>query len=278
MQIHVREVGIGGTVDRPALLVVAAQAVVLRQRMEQLSTQPQPLGAGAHAHGRERPLGAMDLPAAAVGVEKKVQQRPGPEQGRQGLQTGLGLPQVVQHPHRIDVVEGAFPLELQQAAVLDANPGLGPATGAAQPLTGHRQRAGGDVHRQDLGPRVEVGEVVGAHPGAAAGIQDPQGLARLGLGRQCTGAGGIGRVHAPAPVVPGWWPVLKGITGVGETVVEVAYHRGGGIGWGLGHAVGQAQGSCAEMHPNGEHFMDGGAVAAEPTAGCKHLFMGPREA
>ena len=251
VQVHVREVGIRGAIQGPALLMVAPQPVVLRQLRQQLAAQLQTRRSGAHGEGREGALGAVDLPATPIGIQKQVQERPGLQQGRQGPQTRLRLPQVVQDPHGIDVVEGALPLQLQQAAVLDPHLGLLMAAGTAQPLAGHLQGAGRDIHRQDLGPRIEMGQVVGADPGAATGIQDPQGLPGGPRRRQRAGAGGSGRIHAPAPVVSRRRAVLEGITGVGKAVVEGAHHRGGGIGGGLGHGRRTGTGGAAGQRLTG---------------------------
>ena len=98
---------------------MAPQAIALWQLLEQLAAEPQALLARADAQQTQGPLAAMDFPAAAIGIQEKMQQGARLEQGRQGGQAGLGLAQVVQYPHRIDVIEGAFALELQQAALLD---------------------------------------------------------------------------------------------------------------------------------------------------------------
>ena len=157
MEVHVGEVGICRRIQGPALPVVAGEAVAVRQLLKQLAAQAQPFLPRTHAQQAQGPLAAVDFPAAAVGIEKQMEHPPWLEQGRQGGQPRLGLAQVVQDPHRIDVVEGAFASQLQQAALLDPNGGTLVAAGASQPLPGHGQGPGTDIHRQQFAAWIEMG-------------------------------------------------------------------------------------------------------------------------
>ena len=78
----------------------------------------------------------------------------------------------MQHPDGIDVVEGPLSSQVQQAPVFDAELGLLKRTGAAAALPSHLQRSRRNIHSQDLGPWIQVSEVVGTHAGPAARIQD----------------------------------------------------------------------------------------------------------
>ena len=109
MQVHVSEIRVGGTVHRPALPVMAGQAVALRERLQQLPSQPQALGSGAGIQQFKRGLGAVNLPAPCIRIQKEVEQTIGRQQSGQGAQPRLRLIEMVQHPYGIDVVEGAFP-------------------------------------------------------------------------------------------------------------------------------------------------------------------------
>ena len=214
------------------------------------------------------PLGAMDFPAAAVGIEEKMHQSPGSQQPRQGPQPLLWFAQVVQHPHRIDVVKGALTGQVEQAALLDAQLlHLGGGAGAASALPGHLQSPGADIHRKHRRAWVEVTEVIGADTGAAAGIQNsPAAGAAAGPGGQAAGGCCPGTVNAPAPVVTGRWPVLKGVARVGEAVVEGAHHRRGGITDGHGGIGGYMPSFSRPPTPRLR------------SSGCKHLFkagLGP---
>ena len=46
------------------------------------------------------------------------------EQRRQGLQAGLGIVEVMQHPNAVDVLKGSFTCQVQQAALLKTHRGL----------------------------------------------------------------------------------------------------------------------------------------------------------
>ena len=246
VQVHVGEVGIRRRVQGPTLLVVAAQPVILRQIRKQLPAKPQTLLVGDHAEVLEGPLNAVDLPATAVGIQKQMQQPARGQQAGQGGQACFRFAQVMQHPHGVDVIERAFALQLQQAALLDPQAsGEGTAAGAPQAFPSHLQGASTDVHRQDLGARIEMGQVIGAHPGAAARIEEPRRRHRQG---QAPRAGAEGGGMAPTPVVTGRGTILEGIPWVGEAVVEGAHHGGGGIGGSLGHGG-------RVVHRSGEPFM-----------------------
>ncbi len=60
----------------------------------------------------------MDLPATGIGIKKEMQQTRRSQAIRQGAQPRFRLIQVMQHPHRVDVVERALPIEIQQVASL----------------------------------------------------------------------------------------------------------------------------------------------------------------
>ena len=129
---------------------MAGEAVAFGQLVKELAAQAQPFLPRAHVQQAQGPLAAMDFPAATIGIKEEMEHPPWLEQGRQRGQTRLGLPQVVQDPHRIDVVEGPFTAQLQQAALLDPYRGTLVAAGAAQPFAGHGQGTGTDIHRQEL--------------------------------------------------------------------------------------------------------------------------------
>ena len=138
-----------------------------------MAPQLQPQFARAHLQQAEGPLAAVDLPATGIGIQEQMQYPLGRQLGRQGPQARLGLVQVVQHAHRVDVVEAAAGLQIQQAALLDAQLlHLGGGPGAAGALSRQLQGSAADIHRQHPAARVEVAQVVGAHPGAAACIED----------------------------------------------------------------------------------------------------------
>ena len=247
-------------VHGPALLVVAPQPVGLRQGLEQLPPELQTLHATAHPQPHQAALRAMDLPAAALGIQKEVEQAARAQPISQGPQALLRLVEMVENPHRIDVIEGLLPRQIQQAALLDAQlPHLLDGTGAAGALAGQLEGTGADVDRQHRGGGVEVAEIVGAHPGAATGVEDAPGpRAPWGQGGQTAAGKRPGTVDAPAPVVPGGRAILEGIAGVGETVVEGTHHGGGGITGGHGCRVA------------------GGSISCRGPERCKHLFIALR--
>ena len=53
-----------------------------------------------------------------------MQDAAGGEQRRQGLQAGLGIVEVMQHPNAVDVLKGSFTRQVQQAALLKPHRGL----------------------------------------------------------------------------------------------------------------------------------------------------------
>ena len=169
----------------------------------------------------------------------------GGETPSQGAQPCFRLIQMVQHANRVDVVERAFVVQVQQAALfLTQRAHLGGSSGALQTLASHRQGPFADVDPEDVGTWVEMAEVVGAHPGAATGIQD---AGPLRARRHHPMDGSEDAQVAPTPVVSRWWTVLQRITREGKTVVEGAHHRSGGIPEpGVSHA-GEI-GSCRAFH------------------------------
>ena len=147
MEIHVGEVGIRRRIQGPTFPLLTGETVACGQHLEELATEPQPLRPRAHGQQTQGALAAVDFPTATIGVEEEMQHPPWLEQGRQGGQTCLGLAQVVQHPHRIDVIKGAFAGQIQQAALLDPHRRTLVAARASQPLPGHGQGAGTDINR-----------------------------------------------------------------------------------------------------------------------------------
>ena len=236
MEIHVGEVGIGRRVEGPALLVMTPQTIGFRECCEEMATEAQAFCTRAHAEQAKGPLAAMDLPATAIRVEKQMEKSSRAEEPRQSLEACLRFPEVMEHTHRIDVVEGTFALKIEQAALHHPDLGTLVATGTAQTLPGHGQRAGTDIDRQDLTAWIEVGQVIGAHPGATAGIENPPGGFCHGQG---AGDRAEGAVQAPSPVVSGGCPVLERIRWIGETVVKGAHDGGGGIPWTVIHPLDQ---------------------------------------
>ena len=272
MEVHVGEIRVRRGIEGPALLVVTAQSIGRGQGFNQTSPQAQALLTRADPQQAEGPLGAVNFPAAAIGIQEEVQHSTGLQQGGQGLQACLGLPEVVEHPNGIDVVEGGFPAQVEQAALLKAQrAGLASGPRAAGALAGHLKGSSADIHGEDLGTWIEVGQVIGADPRAAARIQDPPGPGAFRRpGEEGAGHKGAGTIDTPAPVVSRRCAVLKGIAGVGEAVVKGTHHRGGGIGV-SGHGISNGQGACF-----GEHFM-GSPLDQHPNpSSCKHLFMPPQ--
>merc|ERR1712185_101430 len=89
----------------------------------------------------------------------------------EGLQSCLGLIEVVENTHRIDVVEGSFTLEIQEAALLlTQGAHLLRCTGTGTSLAGHRQRPFTDIHPEHIRSRIQMAEVVGADACSASGI------------------------------------------------------------------------------------------------------------
>ena len=139
------------------------------------------------------------------------------------LQPGLGLIEVMQNADGIDVVERGFITEIEQAAALlpQRRHRLdGPRS--EETLPSHLQSPLADIHRQHLRAGIEMAEVIGAHTGAAAGIQDPRLITArrtAAMDRRQNAA------MAPAPVVSGWRSVLKRIPGKGKAVIERTHYR-----------------------------------------------------
>ena len=173
----------------------------------------------------------------------------------------------MQHSHRVDRVKWPLLLEVQQAASLDAQlPHPLSPPGAPQAFPRHLKGPGTDVHGQNRRVGVEVAEVVGAHAGAAAGVEHPPGPGPPAGGpwrqrptHRCHDA-----IDAPTPVVARGWSVLERIAGEGEAVVEGAHHRRGGIQRGGGlQGRGASQGWGGQLL-HGERVLSSSRALALP--------------
>jgi hypothetical protein len=60
----------------------------------------------------------MDFPAPCICIKKEMEQSLGSEKACEGREPGLRLPQMVKHTHGIDVIEGSFISQIQQAPLL----------------------------------------------------------------------------------------------------------------------------------------------------------------
>ena len=119
-----------------------------------------------------------------------------------------------------------------------------PDPGALAAFPRHSQSPVTDVHPEHVSTRIEMAEVIGAHPGSATGIEDPRLLQACWDGAV---DGGQNAAVAPAPVVSRWRSVLQRIPREGKTVVKSAHHgRGSVTGPGLGHPA--AIGSSRAFH------------------------------
>ena len=174
----------------------------------------------------------------------------------------------MQHPHRIDVVERPFVAQIKKTALLLTQGGhlLGrPGAPAAFPR--YSKSPITDVHPEQISPRVEMAEVIGAHPRATAGIEDPR---RLHPCRDRSVHGSQNTAVTPTPVVSRWRPVLQWIPREGKAVIKRTHHGSRSItGLGVGHAALISRLRAFHATP---------VDPLQHRKACKHLFMGPRRA
>ena len=268
VQVHVREICVRCAIHGPAFPVMTGKAVALRQGLEQLPPQMQALRACAGIQKTQRFLGAVDLPATGIGIKKEMQQTRRSQAIRQGAQPRFRLIQVMQHPHRVDVVEGPFVGQIKKTAPLLTQGGdlLG-RPGALAAFPRHRQSPITDVHPEHVSTRIEMAEVIGAHPGSATGIEDPR---RLHPCRDRAVHSGQNAAMTPAPVVSRWRSVLQWIPREGEAVIKRTHHGSRSItGLGVGHAALISRLRAFHVRP---------VDPLQHRKACKHLFMGPRRA
>ena len=62
------------------MLVIETEPVLRRKISHQLTPQAKAFGLRASAHCTQNALGAMDLPAATIGVQEQVEERTGFQQ------------------------------------------------------------------------------------------------------------------------------------------------------------------------------------------------------
>ena len=172
----------------------------------------------------------------------------------------------MQHPHRIDVIEGSFVSEIQKTALLLTQGGhlLG-RPGALTPFLRHRQGPITDIHPEHIRTRIEMAEIVSADAGATAGIKNPRPLhPRWDPSVDC----GQNAAVTPPPVVSRGRSVLKRVAREREAVIERTHHGGRSItGLWVGHGVQIRRLRAFHVTPS---------ETLRHRRACKHLFMGPR--
>ena len=170
----------------------------------------------------------------------------------------------MQHPHRVDVVEGTFVSEIQKTALLLTQGGhLFRRPGALTAFPRHRQRPITDVHPQHVSTRIEMAEIVSADSGAAASIENSRPLHPRW---DSSVHRGQNAAVTPTPVVSGGRSVLKRIPWKRKAVIERTHDRSRSItGLRVGHAAQIRRLRAFHATPN-EH--------PQHRKACKHLFMG----